>query len=612
MKTNIFNISLFLLVLTPFCLEAQQNSSTSWDQKIDEAILHDKLGKTSNETKAGTFPFLVYLSSPDLSVKADQFKTKEAKSTFMYEQLRMEATKSQAALIQALKQEGVSFQSFWIANAVEIQGDLTLAKRIASMPEVMRITTNPEIRTNSQGFSAPQTLSPLLTTEWGLTKIKADQVWALGYKGQNVVVAGQDTGYQWDHPAIKAKYRGWDGTNSSHAYNWHDSIHAIDPNNIGSNPCGLDLKYPCDDHGHGTHTMGTMVGLDGTNGIGVAPDAKWIACRNMERGWGMPSTYLECMQWFLAPTDSDNNNPDPKKAPHVISNSWSCPTEEGCTATHFQLMDTAIKNLRAAGIVFVASAGNNNPQNSVLCSSVYEPPAILSSAFSVGATNQTDGIAYFSSRGPVVIDGSNRMKPDISAPGWQIRSSYPPNTYSISSGTSMASPHVAGLIALMISANPKLAGQVKLIEDILRQTATPLKTTEGCGGLDAEAVPNNTFGYGRIDALAAVQKALTTTVDAEDASDNAPIAKAFQIGNVFPNPFNRIAQVEFHVTQPQFVSVKLFDLLGREQRTLFEGNMQANQAQSVLIEAKGLANGLYIVHIQGKNFSNAQKVTVIY
>ncbi len=249
--------------------------------------------------------------------------------------------------------------------------------------------------------------------------------------------------------------------------------------------------------------MGTGVGDDGTgNQIGVAPGAKWIGCRNMDAGTGRPSTYIECMQFFLAPTDLSGNNPDPNKRPDAVGNSYVCPTSELCTATSLL---TAMDNLRAAGIFMAASAGNAGSA----CSTVSDPPALYDSAISVGATGfQSNNIASYSSRGRVTADGSGRAKPDLVAPGSSVRSSYPTNTYATLSGTSMASPHVAGAAALLWSAFPNLRGNVDHTEFILEQTALHLTTTQGCGGDTASQVPNNVYGYGRIDVLAAYNYAL--------------------------------------------------------------------------------------------------------
>ena len=314
------------------------------------------------------------------------------------------------------------------------------------------------------------------------------------------MVAGQDTGYQWDHPALIKHYRGWDGTNANHNYNWHDAIHGLNFHNTGDNPCGYDLTAPCDDLSHGTHTMGTMVGDDGAgNQIGMAPGAKWIGCRNMERNWGTPATYAECFQWFLAPTDLNGQNPDPSKSPDVINNSWYCPPAEGCADP--LVLQSVVENLRAAGIVVVCSAGNSGPG----CSSIDAPGAIYDASFTVGATDSSDNIAGFSSRGPVTVDGSNRLKPDVSAPGVNIRSSVPGNGYAGGwSGTSMAGPHVVGVVALLISAHPELKGQVDGIERIIEHTAVPRTNFESCGSVAGTGIPNNTYGWGRVDALAAL------------------------------------------------------------------------------------------------------------
>ncbi len=226
--------------------------------------------------------------------------------------------------------------------------------------------------------------------------------------------------------------------------------------------------------------MGTMVGDDGgSNQIGMAPGARWIGCRNMDAsGAGTPETYIACYQWFIAPTRVDGSDPDPDLAPDVINNSWGCPKSEGCDDT-------------------VHSAGNSGPN----CSTVNTPAGIYAESFSVGATTNVDILASFSSRGPVTVDDSNRLKPDISAPGVNIRSCYKDGTYAILGGTSMAAPHVAGLVALLISAEPGLRGQVDdLLETIIEQSALHIVSAD-CSSL--LPYPNNLYGWGRIQALEA-------------------------------------------------------------------------------------------------------------
>jgi subtilisin family serine protease len=247
--------------------------------------------------------------------------------------------------------------------------------------------------------------------------------------------------------------------------------------------------------------MGTMVGEDAslTHQIGMAPEAKWIGCRNMDQGVGSPATYAECYQWFLAPTDLNDLNPDPAKAPDVINNSWSCPQDEGCIDP--QVLQSVVEAVRAAGILTVHSAGN---KGQVGCASIDTPAAIYDASFTVGNTTSTDTIAASSSRGPVTIDGSGRIKPDISAPGTSILSSVKDGGYVSLSGTSMAAPHVAGLAALLFSAQPSLIGQIDQIESLITSTAVHVQvnpTYINCGGIPGTVYPNNFSGWGRIDAL---------------------------------------------------------------------------------------------------------------
>jgi subtilisin family serine protease len=247
--------------------------------------------------------------------------------------------------------------------------------------------------------------------------------------------------------------------------------------------------------------MGTAVGDDGgSNQIGMAPGAKWIGCRNMDEGNGTPATYLECFEFFLAPYPITGTTADgvPEMAPDVTVNSWSCPEEEGCEWDTLQL---AVEAQRAAGIMTVVAASNSGSD----CSTVNAPPGIYDAAYSIGALNNgADSLASFSSRGPVTADGSNRLKPDLAAPGTSIRSSIPGGSYSFKQGTSMATPHVAGAVALLWSAKPELKNDIEATEALLNDYAVHLSTT----ACSSSGWPNNLFGYGRLDILATVNAAL--------------------------------------------------------------------------------------------------------
>ena len=239
---------------------------------------------------------VVLRDTADLSGAAS-LENKEARGRYVVDTLRAAADRSQPALRRWLDERGVSNRPFYIVNAIWVRGDRQLVDQLARREDVLRIEGNPQIQNRLPApVVAPPVSSPA-GIEWGISRTHAPDVWALGFTGQGVVVAGQDTGIDWDHPALKGHYRGWDGANASHDYNWHDSIHDA----VG-NPCGNDSPVPCDDHGHGTHTIGTVVGDDGAgNQIGMAPGAKWIGCRNMASGIGTPARYLECFEFFLAP-----------------------------------------------------------------------------------------------------------------------------------------------------------------------------------------------------------------------------------------------------------------------------------------------------------------------
>lgn len=497
-------LSLALTWVTP----SPASADTDWTSKVDASVL--------GAATAGPAQFIAYMQAhADLSGAAS-LPTKAEKGRVVYDALTSTASASQAGLLSQLAGLGAPSRSFWISNAVLVTGDLAVLQAVASRTDVAAVYAvgrgtlepPPDLPGGTESAELAETVGP------SLVSVRADQVWALGYRGQGAVVAGADTGVRWTHGALKRQYRGWDAATATadHSYNWHDAIK--NPNaqclTVGGSP------QPCDDDqvfggGHGTHTMGTMVGDDGgANQIGMAPDAKWIACRNMNNGLGVVPTYMECMQWFIAPTDSSGANADPSKAPDVVNNSWGC--VEVCAPP---LLKDSIDASRAAGIFYAVSAGNDGENDATGCNTVAFPLSVYDSAFTVGATAATtNAIASFSSRGPVLtnaLEGVQR-KPDIVAPGVGIRSALrgSDTAYGSLSGTSMAGPHVAGLVALIISANPSLRGKVDAIEDVIRRTAVPLTTTQGCGGDSTTSVPNNTFGWGRIDALAAVQLAAST------------------------------------------------------------------------------------------------------
>ena len=438
--------------------------------------------------------FMVILADQaDLS-QAAALPTKAEKGRFVYDTLLNKSRTTQAPIQQWLRQRGIEYQSFVSVNALLVKGTQETAEALAARSDVARVEGNPQVK-NSFPQPGPAVESPLAegpeTVEPGVTYVHAPDVWAEGFTGQGIVVASADTGQRWTHNALKPHYRGWNGSVANHDYNWHDSIHT------GGGVCGPNSPFPCDDYFHGSHTTGTAIGDDGgTNQIGVAPGAQWIGCRNMDQGVGTPARYIECMDFFLAPTPVGGGTGDPTKAPDITINSWGCPTSEGCSTNTLQ---AAVEAQKAAGIMMVVAAGNAGSS----CSTVSDPPSFYDASYTVGALNTgTDTAASFSSRGPVTVDGSGRIKPNIAAPGTGTRSASnsSDNAYTTADGTSMATPHIAGAMALLWSAHPELKNQIDTSRDTLNSAAHFISSTQ-CG---TAGPPNNVYGWGRVDILAAV------------------------------------------------------------------------------------------------------------
>ncbi len=557
-----------------------------WKEKVSASLL-------AKAERGHAVDFLVVLHEKADVSDAKNLNTKEEKGEHVFNHLKQTANRSQQNILNFLQAGKITHKSFYIINSIYVIGDLDLIKTLAERNDVAQIYDNPKFQMEElpdEDLANPRGPAAL---EWGIDMINADDVWAMGYNGQDVVVAGCDTGYEWFHPAIQPRYRGWNGADADHNYNWHDAIHEYSPLGDSMNVCGLSSPVPCDDNSHGTHTMGTMVGSDGDNQIGVAPGAKWIACRNMEDGNGALSTYIECFEWFLAPTDLNSENPDPSKAPHVVNNSWYCSEGEGCNIDNWSLLEIAVDNMKLSGIVVVVSAGNFGGGG---CETVQAPPAIFANSFSIGSTRDNDTLSGFSSRGPVTVDGSNRMKPEVVAPGSNVRSCTLNGEYGNKSGTSMAGPHAAGLVALIISANPGLAGQVDVIEDIIMQTAVPKTSDEECGGIAGTEVPNYSYGYGRIDALAAVELALTIT--STETVNSIPSVR------VFPNPVNDLVSFEFQNINGRN-TLEIFNVSGQR---LFAKQVDLIGETVEIISLDGLSGGVYFYKITNSATSFSGKL----
>ncbi len=358
-------------------------------------------------------------------------------------------------------------RTFWISPMISLQAQPALIQALRTRSDIVQIRLDEPIFLESftpreEKLSQPSTPDEL---RWNLEMINvglAQQ--ALGLDGTGVVVANIDSGVDWQHPALMTHYRGYrPGGLSVHFGNWHVSTNEI-------------YTYPGDGNGHGTHTMGTMVGDDGQGTrVGVAPGAQWIAVKVFtNNGVTYESWVHDAFEWIIAPEG------DPALAPDVVNNSW------GSILTEDERYRPDIQALRASGILPLFSSGNSGPD-----AGTTGIPAAYPESFAVGAVDDLFNPASFSSRGP---SEWNEIKPEVAAPGVDILSSFPGGGYAYGDGTSMAAPHVAGVAALLLQADPTLTPED--LDGILRFTATPL----------GAPVPNNATGWGFVDAyLAALQ-----------------------------------------------------------------------------------------------------------
>ncbi|WP_202619227.1 S8 family serine peptidase [Ornithinimicrobium cavernae] len=429
------------------------------------------------EEKGATDFWVRFDARPDMS----QFTTIDdwdARGKAVYSALTDTAEASQKEIRAQLDADGVEYKAYWATNAIRIQGgdqDLVLSLASDTGVEGIYPTTTydaPELE-KGEPEMAPSAV------EWGVADINADDVWSTyGVHGEGIVVGNIDTGVQYDHPALVNQYRGNNGDGTfTHDYNWFDAA--------GSSP-----DRPADNNGHGTHTMGTMVGDDGgENKVGVAPGATWIAANGC---CPTDQALIDSAQWMLAPTDLNGENPDTSKRPHIINNSW------GTTLpSNDPFMEDLIEDWDAMGIFSLWANGNSGPA----CNTSGAPGSRIIT-YSVGNYNSSHTISNTSGKG---YGQDGEIKPNIAAPGSNVRSTVPGNGYANYSGTSMAAPHAAGAVALLWSAAPGLVGDIAGTRALLDGTAIDTENLI-CGGTAAD---NNVFGEGRLDALALIEAAPT-------------------------------------------------------------------------------------------------------
>jgi subtilisin family serine protease len=369
--------------------------------------------------------------------------------------------RSLRSLLKVRRAQGLvsAIEPLWIVNAIAVTATQAVISELAARQEVREI--RPDLAVAAPQAVATATSAP---AEANVALVNAPALWDLGYRGQGIVVANMDTGVDVTHPDLASRWRG--GTNS-----WYD-------------PNGEHPATPTDVSGHGTWTMGVMVGGDaGGSSVGIAPDATWIAVKIFnDRGTATSTAIHQGFQWLLDP----DGNPATADAPDVVNDSWTM-SASGCLLD----FEPDLASLRAAGILPVFAAGNYGPVPGSSAS-----PANNPEAFAVGATDDADVLYPYSSRGPSSCD--QPVYPQLVAPGVGIHTTDLYGLYADPTGTSVAAPHVAGALALLLQAFPGMSAD--------RQAAA----LENSGVDLGTAGADNDYGYGRLDALAAYQWLATT------------------------------------------------------------------------------------------------------
>jgi Subtilase family/Carboxypeptidase regulatory-like domain len=529
----------------------------------------------------GRADLIVYLrDQADLSA-AYAITDWDERGRYVYETLTSWANSHQAGLRRALTARGLSYRPFWIINAVLVHGSLDDAQALVARSDVALVGANHTVALSPETATpaAIPSCSPDDPTDpvcWNIRKIGADRVWhEFGINGQGIVVASIDTGVSYTHPALSTNYRGYLGPGRyDHNYNWYDP-HSSQP-------------APADAAGHGTHTMGTMIAVgDGTTDqpeSGVAPGAHWIAAKGCDT-FCSEADLTAAAQWMLAPTALDGSRPRPDLRPLIINNSWA----GGGGDTWYAGYTAA---WRAAGIFPVFAAGNDSSRS---CGSIGSP-GDYSDVVGVGATDQNDTIAGFSLLGPT-SDG--RLKPDFTAPGVAVVSTWTGGaSYYTNSGTSMATPHIAGTVALLWSANPALIGDYDATYAILRDTAKRLSDTS-CG--DPAGAPNNVYGQGRVDAFAAVARARVdvpwmttpTTFAALAAHGSASFSVALDAARV-PGPGTYTARLQVYsgdLSQPPATIVVTMKVTSIASQAVVTGRVVSAEDHAPLAANVGIHDG---------------------
>ncbi len=485
------------------------------------------------------------------------------------------------SLINNLEARGLikDYRNFWIAGIASAEAKRGGIEPLSGHPSISSINLDFAI----ENFEPIYTNTICLDSSGigaSLLAIGAPEAWAMGYDGEGSIVCNIDTGVDGTHPALYNSFRGNNGYPLENC--WFDPYSGT--------------HFPMDSRGHGTHTMGIMCGIDGNDTIGVAPGAQWIAAGAVDRGGSIQRTISDIIAAFQWAADPDNNPYTDDDRPDVINNSWGIPHSYApeCDDQFWQVID----NCEALGIACVFAAGNEGP-NSESLRSPADRVSSTTNSFAIGAINAHQDnypIAIFSSRGPSGCD-SVSLKPQVVAPGVDVRSCFPNGGYISMSGTSMAAPFVAGAIAILRQV--KQDATVEEIKEALMYSAADL----------GDEGPDYDYGYGLIDIPSAIEYLLGTTGINDDTQSSNISFSNNKLTN-YPNPFNSSTTITFQIPYRGYVNLVVYDLLGGKIEKLLSGNLNYGEHQ-VSFDGANYPTGIYFYRLSYGGCIITNKMVII-
>lgn len=502
--------------------------------------------------------------------------------------LKEDSQKSIIEILERGKKDGnvKNYEQFFIINCINVVCKKEVLVKISKRSDVEKICINKKVKIPKLQNNVPEDRNALYSVEkkhvpWNLKMISADKAQKEAESFNNdVVVAIIDSGVDGNHPAIKNNYRGND--EKLKRYSWY---------NVVTEKTG-DKEEPYDDRGHGTHVCGTILGQRENSLLGVCPSAKWMAVKVFDsNGETDNAKLLKAGEWIMGPKD-EKGIPHPEMAPKVVNNSWGGNSTDG----FYQDM---VKKWRVAGIFPVFSAGNVTQFNGGGDNSI-GTPASYPEAYAVGAIRQDEIVAKFSLRGK--SNYTENFKPDIVAPGVNILSSIPGGKYTIYTGTSMASPHVTGVVCLMLKANPNL--KVDQIEKILNETATPLKDDY------YTTTPNHGYGHGKVDALNAVKLSIGQKKGKDIDTSNMKLLQGRILTNGVDNEkpvINHTPISKVFTTYKTTFDANVKDNVGVDSVKLYLNVGSEYKSYDMKLKNGNRLSGYYSINVPVSTFKNVTK-----